>query len=124
MNFIIRWLVTAVAVGVAVWIVPGIELLGGTDAWVGIAIFGLILSLINISIKPIMQLLSLPIGVACERDFPGGAHHRLIRQRVCGLHRYQHRLGAGQRPGGQQRLARVHRARPLRHRRIPAVPLA
>ena len=23
MNFIIRWLVTAIAVGVAVWIVPG-----------------------------------------------------------------------------------------------------
>ena len=59
MNFIIRWLVTAIAVGVAVWIV----LLGGTDAWVGIAIFGLILSLINISIKPIMQVLSLPISV-------------------------------------------------------------
>ncbi|WP_195302389.1 phage holin family protein, partial [Eggerthella lenta] len=57
MNFIIRWLVTAIAVGVAVWIVPGMDLLGGTDAWVGIAIFGLILSLINISIKPIMQVL-------------------------------------------------------------------
>ncbi len=63
MNFIIRWLVTAVAVGVAVWLVPGMELLGGTDAWVGIAIFGLILSLVNISIKPIMQVLSLPISV-------------------------------------------------------------
>lgn len=63
MNFIIRWLVTALAVGVAIWIVPGIELLGGSDAWVGIAIFSLILSLINISIKPIMQLLSLPITV-------------------------------------------------------------
>ena len=61
MNFIIRWLVTAVAVGVAVWLVPGMEILGGTDAWVGIAIFGLILSLVNISIKPIMQVLSLPI---------------------------------------------------------------
>ena len=63
MNFIIRWLVTAVAVGVAVWLVPGMELLGGTDAWVGIAIFSLILSLVNISIKPIMQVLSLPISV-------------------------------------------------------------
>ncbi len=63
MNFIIRWLVTAIAVGVAVWIVPGIELLGGSDAWVGIALFGLILSLINISIKPLMQILSLPITV-------------------------------------------------------------
>ena len=32
MNFIIRWLVTAIAVGVAVWIVPGMDLLGGTYA--------------------------------------------------------------------------------------------
>ena len=63
MNFIIRWLVTAVAVGVAVWLVPGIGVVGGTDAWVAIAIFGLILSLINISVKPIMQVLSLPITV-------------------------------------------------------------
>lgn len=63
MNFIIRWLVTAVAVGVAVWIVPGIEIIGGTEAWTGIAIFGLILSLINISVKPLMQVLSLPITV-------------------------------------------------------------
>ena len=56
MNFIIRWLVTAIAVGVAVWIVPGMDLLGGTDAWVGIAIFGLSLSLINISIKTVITL--------------------------------------------------------------------
>ena len=70
MNFIIRWLVTAIAVGVAVWIVPGMDLLGGTDAWVGIAIFGLILSLINISIKPIMQVLSLPIS-AVNTDVSG-----------------------------------------------------
>lgn len=63
MNFIIRWLVTAIAVGVAVWLVPGIEIVGGTEAWAGIAIFGLILSLINISVKPLMQVLSLPITV-------------------------------------------------------------
>lgn len=63
MNFIIRWLVTAIAVGAAVWLVPGIGIVGGTEAWAAIAIFGLILSLINISIKPIMQLLSLPISV-------------------------------------------------------------
>lgn len=61
MNLIIRWLVTAIAVGVAVWIVPGINVIGGGEAWMGIVIFGLILSLINISIKPVMQVLSLPI---------------------------------------------------------------
>ena len=63
MRFIIRWLVTAIAVGVAVWLVPGIDTVGGNEAWVSIAIFGLILSLINISIKPLMQILSLPISV-------------------------------------------------------------
>ena len=60
MNFIIRWLVTAIAVGAAVWLVPGIEVLGA-EAWVAVALVGLILSLINISIKPIAQALSLPI---------------------------------------------------------------
>ena len=63
MRFIIRWLVTAVAVGVAVWLVPGIEVVGGTEAWTAIALFGLVLSLINISVKPVMQVLSLPITV-------------------------------------------------------------
>lgn len=63
MNFIIRWLVTAIAVGVAVWLVPGIEIIGGNEAWVGIAIFGLMLALVNISIKPLMQVLSIPITV-------------------------------------------------------------
>ncbi len=63
MSFLIRWIVTAVAVAAAVWLVPGIELIGGDSAWVGIAIFALILSLVNISVKPILQLLSLPITV-------------------------------------------------------------
>ena len=63
MNFIIRWLVTAIAVGVAVWLVPGIEIIGGSEAWAGIAIFGLVLALMNISVKPLLQLLSLPVTV-------------------------------------------------------------
>ena len=49
MNFIIRRLVTAIAVGAAVWLVPGIEVLGA-EAWVVVALVGLILSLINIRI--------------------------------------------------------------------------
>lgn len=61
MGFIIRWLVTAVAVGVAVWLVPGIDIIGGTSAWAGVALFALVLSLVNISIKPILQVLSLPV---------------------------------------------------------------
>lgn len=62
MRFIVRWIVTALAVGAAVWLVPGIEVLDGT-AWAGIAIVALVLSLINMSIKPILQILSLPVTV-------------------------------------------------------------
>ena len=60
MNFIIRWLVTAIAVGAAVWREPGLEVYGA-EAWISVALVVLILSLINISIKPIAQALSLPI---------------------------------------------------------------
>ena len=62
MGFIIRWIVTAIAVAVAVWLVPGIEVVG-TEAWAGVAILGLVLSLVNISIKPILQVLSLPVTI-------------------------------------------------------------
>ena len=62
MGFLIRWVVTAIAVGAAVWIVPGITTVGG-DATVAVIVGALILSLINISIKPILQILSLPITV-------------------------------------------------------------
>ncbi len=63
MSFIIRWIVTAVAVAAAVWLVPGFTFIGGGAAWAGIAVFALILSLVNISIKPILQILSLPVTV-------------------------------------------------------------
>lgn len=63
MNFIIRWIVTAIAVAAAVWLVPGIEIINNGSSWVGIVFFALILSLINMSIKPILQVLSLPVTV-------------------------------------------------------------
>lgn len=63
MNFIIRWIVTAIAVGAAVWLVPGVEVINNGSSWAGIVFFALILSLINMSIKPILQVLSLPVTV-------------------------------------------------------------
>ncbi len=62
MNFIIRWIATAVAVAAAVWIIPGISTVGN-DGTIAVVIMALVLSLINISIKPIMQIISLPISV-------------------------------------------------------------
>lgn len=63
MSFVLRWLTTAIAFGAAVWLVPGIDLVGGLQSWIAIGIFGLILSLVNISVKPILQILSIPITV-------------------------------------------------------------
>ena len=62
MNFIIRWIATAVAVAAAVWIVPGITTVG-SDSTISIAVLALVLSLINVSLKPVLQVLSLPITV-------------------------------------------------------------
>ena len=62
MNFIIRWIVTAVAAAVAVWIVPGITTVG-SDSTMALAVFALALSFINACVKPIVQLIGLPITV-------------------------------------------------------------
>lgn len=61
MGFVGTWFVTAIAVGAAIWLVPGIEVVGGTYA---AAIFtALFLALVNAGIKPIVQVLSLPATI-------------------------------------------------------------
>ena len=104
MQFIIRWLVTAVAVGAAVWLVPGIAVLGTTESWIAVAITGLALSLIDMSIKPLLQLLSLPITCLTFGIFYLVVNTAMLylaawlsngiqlRQRVFRFHRHQHRI--------------------------------
>ncbi len=62
MRFFIRWIITAIAVAAAVWLVPGVSVIG-SHIWVGVLFLSLILALINMSVKPILQLLSLPVTV-------------------------------------------------------------
>ncbi len=61
MSFISNWLVTAIAVAVAAWIVPGIEIVGGNV--MAAAVSALVLALLNATVKPIFNFLSLPITV-------------------------------------------------------------
>ena len=61
MGFVLRWVLTGVAVAVALWVVPGFSFVG--TQWVAIALTALVLALINASIKPVLSLLSLPITV-------------------------------------------------------------
>ena len=62
-KLLIRWFIVAVSLGVAVWIVPGISVEGGT-AWVAVAIMAIVLGLVNAIIRPILALLSCGCIVA------------------------------------------------------------
>lgn len=61
MHFLKSWFVCALAIALAIYLVPGIVPLGDT---VKSAIFAaLALALVNATIKPIMKVLSLPITI-------------------------------------------------------------
>lgn len=63
MDFIARWIATAVAAAVAVFLLPGIAVTGGTSAFVPVVAFALILALIDCTIKPILQFIGAPISI-------------------------------------------------------------
>jgi len=59
MKFILRWVITALAIFAAAAIVPGIHV--ESSGWVVYAVMALILSLINTFIRPILKFLSCPL---------------------------------------------------------------
>lgn len=63
MNFILRVIAIFVAVAVAVWLVPGVGLMPTQDSWVALILMALIIALLNMTVKPILQILGLPITV-------------------------------------------------------------
>jgi putative membrane protein len=58
-KLLLRWLISALAVIAAVWIVPGIDASG--SGWLGVAAMAAVLGLVNATIRPILKLLTLPI---------------------------------------------------------------
>ena len=56
-KLLIRWFIVAVALGVAVWLVPGITVQDST-AWVAVAVMAIVLGLVNAIIRPILAFLS------------------------------------------------------------------
>jgi putative membrane protein len=57
-KFIIRWIINAVALYAAVWIVPGIQYLGD---WTGILWLALIIGLLNALVRPLLKFLTCPL---------------------------------------------------------------
>jgi putative membrane protein len=62
MRLVVSWLITAVAIAAAIWIVPGIELYSA-NVYLSVGILAAVLALLNAIIRPILQLISLPITV-------------------------------------------------------------
>ena len=63
MRFLIRFIVTLIALYAAVWLIDGIEVVG-TSAWVAYTVMAVVLSLVNMFIKPILKFLSCGLIVA------------------------------------------------------------
>ena len=59
MKLIARWIIAALALFVAAWLVPGIRVDGG--GWVAYAVMAVVLGLVNAVVRPLLKLLSCPL---------------------------------------------------------------
>lgn len=62
MKLLLRWLITAIALVVAVLVIPGIELTG-TNAFVAVAVTAAILGLLNAFLRPILAFMACGLVV-------------------------------------------------------------
>ena len=83
--FLLRWAATALAIGVAAQVLPGIQVDGPWAAIVG----ALLLGFVNATLRPILLLLTLPITVLTLGVFAlvvNGAMLALVAGLVKGVH--------------------------------------
>src|SRR5579863_3228796 len=59
MRILIHWFITAVALVVAAWLVPGLRV--EREAWTVFAAMAIILGLVNAIVRPLLKLLSCPL---------------------------------------------------------------
>ena len=59
MRLLIHWAISAVALFVAAWLVPGISVDGG--GWIVYAVMAVILGLVNALVRPLLKLLTCPL---------------------------------------------------------------
>jgi putative membrane protein len=61
LSLLISWFINAVALAVAVWLLPGITV--GEKAWVAVALMAVIFGLVNALIRPLVKLVTCLINV-------------------------------------------------------------
>ena len=57
MKLVIRWAITAVALVVAVWLIPGIRI-ESQNAWIAVGLMAVILGFVNAIIRPVLMFFS------------------------------------------------------------------
>ena len=62
MSLLISWLVNAIALAVAVWLLPGIYV-DDANAWMAVALMAVIFGLVNALIRPLVKFLTCLINV-------------------------------------------------------------
>ncbi|MEV7613148.1 phage holin family protein [Streptomyces sp. NPDC089799] len=64
-NFLVKTLANAAALAVAIWLVAGITLTGDStgDKALALILVALVFGLVNLIVKPVVRLLSLPLFV-------------------------------------------------------------
>ena len=62
-RIVLRWVTNAVALAVAAYIVPGIEIVG-RPAWATVAVMAVLFGLVNAFVRPVLKLLTCPLVVA------------------------------------------------------------
>ncbi len=60
MRLLIRWLITAIALVVAAWAVPGITITNDSG-WLAVLVMAAMLGLANAFLRPLLTLLSCPM---------------------------------------------------------------
>ena len=58
-RFLIHWLVVAIALGTAAWILPGVAI----SSWQALLVAALVLGFVNAVVRPLLAILTLPITV-------------------------------------------------------------
>ncbi|MFQ6101001.1 MAG: phage holin family protein [Anaerolineae bacterium] len=59
MKLLIRWVIAALALFAAAWLVPGITVEG--NGWVVYAVMAVILGLVNAIVRPVLKFLTCPL---------------------------------------------------------------
>jgi putative membrane protein len=61
MKLIVQWIIGIIAIAITARIIPGITIVG--EEWKGLAVAAAMLALVNLVVRPVLTLITLPITI-------------------------------------------------------------